>query len=138
MSIDDLKADIEEEKKAKREADRISQNNRRAKWTQEQWDAHYTKMKAYVEKNKDKIKAARRMVRQVNKDKAIAYLGGKCVKCEGVFHRAAFDFHHRDGETKDNTVGAMFHNDWEIIRVELDKCVLLCSNCHRVEHYDGA
>jgi hypothetical protein len=65
---------------------------------------------------------------------AIAYLGGKCVRCGYDKHPAALEFHHRDPNEKDFTIADVANRAWEVIRMELDKCDLLCSNCHRIEH----
>lgn len=67
---------------------------------------------------------------------AIEYLGGKCHHCNGVFHPSAMEFHHRDPESKEVTIGMVANKRWEVIKEELDKCELLCSNCHRILHSD--
>ena len=69
--------------------------------------------------------------------KAVEYKGNKCCKCGGSFHQAVYDFHHIDGSTKDACIGHMTHNcrPWTVIQEELDKCEMLCANCHRVEHF---
>ena len=71
------------------------------------------------------------------KEKAVEYKGNKCCKCGGSFHQAVYDFHHIDGSTKDACIGHMTHNcrPWTVIQEELDKCEMLCANCHRVEHF---
>ena len=68
------------------------------------------------------------------KDKAIEYLGGCCWKCEEVFDRELYDFHHMNPSQKKYEWGTMKDYRWEIIQKELDKCILLCSNCHRLAH----
>lgn len=62
----------------------------------------------------------------------------KCVKC-GESHPACLDFHHRDPATKRYTVAKMALNGCSIetIREEIEKCDVLCANCHRKEHYDA-
>ena len=71
-----------------------------------------------------------------NKLKAIEYLGGCCWKCEGVFHRDVYDIHHIVPATKTYSWDNLKRRKWETIKKELDICVLLCSNCHRLAHKD--
>lgn len=61
----------------------------------------------------------------------------KCVLCPEN-HPAALDFHHVDSTTKDFNVGSALARGWTIkrIKAEIDKCVVLCSNCHRRHHYN--
>ena len=73
--------------------------------------------------------------RRDNKLEAIKLLGGACVVCGYDAHPAALDFHHQDG-TKDFGIGENLRGGVDRIRAEIDKCTLLCSNCHRVEHTD--
>ena len=69
------------------------------------------------------------------KIKSIEYLGGVCKMCGGKFHTASFDFHHKNPETKSFTIAEKNSASWGARVNELDKCVLLCSNCHREFHY---
>jgi hypothetical protein len=70
-----------------------------------------------------------------NKERAIEYLGGKCKDCGGVYIQDVYDFHHRDPTQKEMQPNRMFRLKWEKIKPELDKCDLLCANCHRTRHY---
>jgi 5-methylcytosine-specific restriction endonuclease McrA len=67
------------------------------------------------------------------KKKAVEHLGGKCTRCGYSSHLAALEFHHI-ADDKDFTIGKRLNSSWEKIVKELDKCILLCSNCHRIEH----
>lgn len=63
--------------------------------------------------------------------KAIEYLGGKCEKCGYKKCKRALTFHHRERKLKEGNLSLMFQNyNWEKIRKELDKCILVCFNCH--------
>ena len=62
--------------------------------------------------------------------------GGVCKHCGGKFHPSVFDFHHPGGRTNKYPPGQMFTRSEETIKKELDGCVLLCANCHRMEHND--
>lgn len=68
------------------------------------------------------------------KQAAIEYLGGSCVKCGYDEHQAALEFHHKDPSQKEFQIGKVANKSWEIVKKELDKCELLCANCHAVEH----
>lgn len=65
---------------------------------------------------------------------AIEYKGGKCIVCG--YHRCSrsLDFHHIDPTAKAFTISSAMSLTWEKIKKELDKCVLLCSNCHGEVH----
>ena len=65
---------------------------------------------------------------------AVAYMGGKCTVCKGIFHNAAFEFHHPDPTAKDYSIGKKKNLKLSDHTEELDKCVLVCSNCHKTIH----
>ena len=81
----------------------------------------------------------RRELARSLKAEAIAYKGGKCNDCLQIVHQAAFEFHHLDALTKADKEPAHFLQDSKSLnnkaKQELDKCVLLCANCHRVRHF---
>ena len=68
--------------------------------------------------------------------RAIAYKGGKCEKCGYDKCNAALEFHHLDPTGKDFSISKVKGTAWtEGIKGELDKCVMLCANCHREAHW---
>jgi len=69
------------------------------------------------------------------KRRMVEYLGGKCKKCDYKKSLAALTFHHRDPQKKEYGLGSIKDNKWFKIKKELDKCDLLCFNCH-MELYD--
>lgn len=78
------------------------------------------------------------MVREVTahrrhlKSKAIEYKGNKCVLCGYNKCNAALEFHHLDRKTKAFGLSRNgVTRSWDSIRKELDKCILVCANCHR-------
>tara|TARA_Y100000034_G_C6804387_1_gene361050 strand:+ start:99 stop:461 length:363 start_codon:yes stop_codon:yes gene_type:complete len=60
----------------------------------------------------------------------------QCQQC-GENHPATLDFHHRSSEDKDNQVCELVLNNcgMERILAEIEKCDVLCANCHRKLHY---
>lgn len=57
----------------------------------------------------------------------------KCTLCSET-ELVCLEFHHVDPSEKDFTIGASMQRSWESIKREIDKCVCLCSNCHRKVH----
>lgn len=50
---------------------------------------------------------------------------------------AALDFHHTDPSKKDFGISSGgYTRSFEKIKDELDKCILVCANCHRELHYN--
>lgn len=80
-----------------------------------------------------RFEAARR--RKALRRQAIEYKGGKCQICGYNRSEAALDFHHLDPLEKDFSISSRM-SSWKAIQPELDKCVLVCANCHR-EIHDG-
>ena len=72
--------------------------------------------------------------RWAKKIKAIEYLSGKCSKC-GEDNIFTLSFHHKNPNEKECRVGEILSLRWSRIETEIKKCVLLCENCHREEHF---
>lgn len=70
------------------------------------------------------------------KKKAVEHLGGKCQRCDIIGHYSIYDFHHVDPEQKDFIWTKLRLRNWDDILTELSKCLLLCANCHRLEHWE--
>ena len=68
------------------------------------------------------------------KDMAVAYKGGRCVLCAYDKCQGALEFHHKDPEHKDFRISDGVGRKWSAIIVEIDKCELVCANCHREIH----
>jgi hypothetical protein len=66
----------------------------------------------------------------------VLYKGGKCALCGYNKCMKALTFHHIDPTTKEFNISGNHCRKWEVVQKELDKCVLLCSNCH-AEVEDG-
>lgn len=68
------------------------------------------------------------------KERAVTYKGGACIRCGYNKCLAALEFHHIDPTTKEVLGKELRSKTWEVIKAEIDKCILLCSNCHKEEH----
>ena len=92
--------------------------------------SHFTgKMKSTCKKCHSKD-IGRRLI--AAREKAIEYKGGKCEHCGYNKYRGALEFHHKDPTQKD--LRGLKAYKLSKLFAEVDKCLLLCSNCHREEH----
>jgi hypothetical protein len=56
-----------------------------------------------------------------------------CIDCGYNEHPAALDFDHIPGTVKLGSVGNLIRDaSWERIIAEMEKCEVVCANCHRV------
>ncbi len=69
----------------------------------------------------------------------VNYKGGKCSICSYSKCLSALEFHHMDPSKKDFQLGrrgmSRNHVLSDSIKAELDKCILVCANCHRELHH---
>lgn len=72
------------------------------------------------------------------KQQAVTYKGGSCEDCGYSRCLAALEFHHLDPAEKDPSWTAMKMWGFDRVKPELDKCALLCANCHRERHYSSS
>jgi hypothetical protein len=71
-------------------------------------------------------------LKKANKIKGIRLLGGKCFVCkESDIH--LMEFHH-DNKNKENSISQILDRRWSNLKLEINKCKLLCSNCHAEYH----
>jgi len=90
--------------------------------------------RTYADRREYLIRAVARRRKKI-RIQAIEYLGSKCIFCG--YHRcnSALDFHHLDeshkkfGHSQDGLT-----RSWEKTKRELEKCILVCANCHREIH----
>ena len=85
--------------------------------------------RTYSDRREELIQAVAKRRRKI-KMLAIAYKGGKCQVCGYEKYQGALDLHHlRDKEFGIADKG--YTRSWVKVQAELDKCILLCANCHR-------
>ena len=75
----------------------------------------------------------------LNKWRAIQEKGGKCQTC-GESNPATLCFHHRDPSQKRITLDSrtFANRKWKSVQEEVEKCDLLCHNCHNILHYGNS
>lgn len=88
----------------------------------------------YVIKYKDKIAVRGKARHAHNAALLLEYKQAHpCVNC-GEDDPVCLDFHHLDPSEKDFGIGQEIRRNWDNILTEINKCVVLCSNCHRKVH----
>ena len=88
------------------------------------------------EKNTEIYNKSTRKRRLEKKIRAIEYKGNCCARCGNSYHPVVYDFHHIDPTEKEVNPGNLLTCSDETLFKELDKCILLCANCHRLVHYE--
>ena len=106
---------------------RVIENNKISKF--DNLSLSNKKLSRYEKKQVSDLK-----IRKSKKEKAILYLGNKCQVCGYDKVPITLEFHHKDIYSKNFQISSSFTKPWEVIKKELDKCVLVCSNCHREIH----
>ena len=87
--------------------------------------------RTYADRRETLIKAVAKRRKKL-KFLALEYKGGKCELCGYNRHFGALELHHIDKKDKSFGIGEKgYTRSWEKVRAELDKCALLCANCHR-------
>lgn len=75
-------------------------------------------------------------IRKAMKTRAIEIKGGKCEKCGYDKCLGALHFHHKNPEQKSFSLSDNVFHSWSEWLLELEKCELLCANCHAEAHYN--
>ncbi len=93
-----------------------------------------TYKRTYADRREYMIKAVAKRRKKI-KEMAIEYLGSKCYFCGYNRCIAALDFHHLDERTKSFGLSQDgLTRSWKKTKKEIEKCFLVCSNCHREIH----
>ena len=88
----------------------------------------------YMSTYGDKVKVQNKANRQRNADKIKEYKSTHpCVKC-GETDVACLEFHHSDPTAKEFTIGNSLQRSWPKLIAEIEKCIVVCSNCHKKHH----
>ncbi len=88
----------------------------------------------HKEETKDAFKKRRELHRKVVREYASTLKVEGCIVC-GEKEISCLDFHHKDPTQKEYNIANMFHTgNRKNIEEEVEKCVILCANCHRKHH----
>jgi hypothetical protein len=94
--------------------------------------------KSYYEKNKKEVIQKINEKKRAHREWFTAFKSTlKCTVC-GEDRPATLDFHHTDPKKTNKKVHKLVSDGHTRIRIqkEIDKCIVLCSNCHRIHHHE--
>lgn len=105
-----------------------------AAWDQYQKARNSQKVLRFKSRNEKVFAERAAESRRKRKRKLVEYKGGKCERC-GYDKDClrSYEFHHIDPKKKDFTVAAKSLG-FEKLKKEVDKCMLVCRNCHAEIH----
>ena len=63
------------------------------------------------------------------------YGGRRCMICGIASELPIYELHHHDQAGKETNVSSIMHHSYSKVERELRKCILVCSNCHRIAHH---
>lgn len=83
-----------------------------------------------AEKAKQRREELKKYIEDVKK-------AGCCIKCNNPDYRV-LEFHHREPDKKKFSIVQAVHNRYSLPALirEIEKCNLMCANCHRIEHFN--
>jgi len=96
---------------------------RSKKWHQDNREASNASKKKYIASLRDLVNDHKK--------------AGACIRC-GIADYRVLDFHHCDPSQKKINLNLAWkqHQARQVILDEIAKCDLICSNCHRVLHWE--
>ena len=109
------------------------------KWALYQKERKRIKRERWYSKEENRQKNIKRVSgwRVKRKEELMEYKGGKCVAC-GYSKKvpSAYDFHHLDPKEKEFSISKARFLGMEELKKEVDKCILVCKNCHAEIHHE--
>jgi len=101
-------------------------------------DCHRARNRKHYEEHTDEYKASAKKFKKQLKEWFVEYKSTLvCCKC-GETKYWRLDFHHTDPSTKETDVSRLVteNRSRKVILAEIDKCIVVCRNCHADIHYE--
>lgn len=101
-------------------------------------DCNNTLRRKWYKNNSEKVYNYSLKRRFRNKDFVSDFKKDKCCSKCGESHPACLNFHHIDESLKRYNISEMKRTTYSIktIKIEIEKCIILCANCHRKLHWE--
>ena len=85
----------------------------------------------HYEKNKEQYKARNKTSKELCLKIIREAKAGPCMDCGQSYPYYVMDFDHRDPSQKSGNINEVMLTGERRLREEIDKCDVVCSNCHR-------
>lgn len=135
MSIRDNHQDYLDYMKKYNYDNRIKLRKQYKQWRKEHIKERQLYLKQWHSKNAHKVSYRNSVINKRNKEyiKEIK-LKTPCFDCNIIYPPVCMDFDHLNKQTKLGNISQMAqqHLPLELIKLEIAKCQLVCSNCHRL------
>jgi hypothetical protein len=121
------------------EQNKDAHNARSVEWQSKNKDKAKESVKKYQEKNIDKVREWDRLQKQKQRQERRQFIDEckstcSCKKC-GDVRPYILDFHHIDPNEKEFDLGEASKYSITRLKIELEKCITLCRNCHSEFHF---
>jgi hypothetical protein len=98
--------------------------------TAKAWRRNWWKTASKARNNQNT--AARRRHEEINSFLREHKISVGCADCGYRNHHSALEFHHKEGKE----LNLSFAKSLDQAKQEMGKCIVLCSNCHRIRHWN--
>jgi Zn finger protein HypA/HybF involved in hydrogenase expression len=137
--MENIKAGSKEYRKERYKKNKQKINESCKKWYQDNREYIKAKQKERYYKSSDEVKAEWALAKRNKNAKTRAFIkeyknSCSCKKCSES-RNYVLDFHHLDPLQKDFNLGDAVKYSLKKIENELEKCIVLCRNCHSEFHY---
>lgn len=100
---------------------------------------HNKYQKAYYKKNPESIRKSTKRQRAAVRQTIIKAKAKPCMDCHSLFPWYVMDFDHVKGVKKFSLAeAAQKYRSIRMVQSEIDKCDVVCSNCHRIRTWKRA
>lgn len=91
--------------------------------------------RAWYAENRKRRQDKANNVNRSRKRMIVDHFGDKCHDCGNTYHQCVYEFHHLDPTQKDVNPSRALSWKEEKMWTEINKCIMLCSNCHKIRHF---
>ena len=109
----------------KREASREYRERNRSRFAAQRRAEYAANPRRFKEVNSRMVQKRKRILARYK-----VFMG--CRRCGYKESPAALEFHHRDRNNKSFSISERVGRAWAVVKAEVRKCDVLCSNCHRI------